>query len=261
MFDFDSVGIWGTSLAQHLSAVVTRDAGSLIRLRNPQYMEDAVDVLFAELCDRRDFVRAVSEWLKAQTVAAYHGSRLEDPDVEDIRQQGLLTLTAANRKPYLTKKLGSHRRWEEIHSRIDGVLECLGPSNRAGTREGSVHATISRGALLNGFNHYLTHGSEFDQHAASMLVGEDYKEVLAQYGKPRLVTLAVPGSIALEAANPFPALTREIPNLIREITHAWSYWLAYPNFSVAQQEFDCGLRFESDVPPSWIVSIEDIQIP
>jgi hypothetical protein len=113
---------------------------------------------------------------------------------------------------------------------------------------------------MKGFNHYLTHGSEFDQHAARELLGDDGTELLAKYGRPALITLAVPGTRAFEAANRCLVLVRDMPNVIREVIKVWAYWLAYPEFSVSRLKIDCGFIFDHDVPVRWIVSVEHVDI-
>jgi len=140
-------------------------------------------------------------------------------------------------------------------------LEKLSGKHEIGHREGQVHATLSRAGLLHGFNHYLTHGAEFDQHAAYRLMGDDGNELLAQYGRPVLITLAVPGDKALKAANPFREIGGDIPNVVREVIEVWSYWLAYPDFCAASQRFDCGFMFYEDVAAEWICNIEEIELP
>ncbi len=110
---------------------------------------------------------------------------------------------------------------------------------------------------MNGFNHYLTHGSEFDQCVVTLLLGEKGKELLAKYGEPVLVKLAVPGEKALAAANPY-RLNPESLNLVRQIIQVWAYWLAKPEFVVAKQEYDCGLIFYNNVSSEWIYSTDKV---
>ena len=74
-------------------------------------------------------------------------------------------------------------------------------ATKPGAEKGRVCLTLSRRALLHGFNHYLTHGSEFDQHVAYALLGNEGKELLREYGKARIIQVAVPGPDALKRAN------------------------------------------------------------
>jgi hypothetical protein len=255
--DFDDVQHWGPRLTVYLSSLVPlTSAANAIREGKPEFMEDASEIFFqAVYPDKAAFNSAVSGWIKDQAVGAYHGSRLDAPDIAAITENGLRTLRAEHRRECLRKKLSSHPEWSE--AMLDITLEKLGPGRFAGNREGQVHATISRGGLMKGFPHYLTHGSEFDQQVAKLLFGERGMELLARFGTPALVKLAVPGEQALAAANPYwhRSDPQESSNFVKEIIRVWAYWLAYPDFEVAKLEYDCGLIFNHDIPPEWIVSI------
>jgi hypothetical protein len=78
-FDFDDVQHWGPRLATYLSAIFPlTSAGDAIRDENPEFVEDASEIFFRVVCaDKAAFNAAVWGWIKEQTVAAYHGSRLE----------------------------------------------------------------------------------------------------------------------------------------------------------------------------------------
>jgi hypothetical protein len=233
-------------------------AGRIISSREPEFIENAAEIFFSEVFpDRSSFYSAIADWLEAQTVAAYHGSRLDDADITSISQRGLAVLSAESRRQCLRKKLSNHPLWSE--DKLDAVLQQLGPGGWAGRREGQVHATISRVGLMNGFKHYLTHGSEFDQHVVSLLFGAKDTEILRRYGMPILVRLAIPGEQAFAAANPYGVSQENGPNLVREIVQVWTCWLADPTFLVAKLEYDCGLIFFSDLPPAWIWSADRIE--
>jgi hypothetical protein len=123
-------------------------------------------------------------------------------------------------------------------------------------REGLVHATISRAGLIHRFNRYLMYGSEFDQVVAQTLISECGLRLLAGYGQPVVIKLCIPGTIALKAANPNPQLSEKMPYPIGDILYSWAQWTIDRNFSSAGVGVDCGLRFQSLVPPDWIVGHE-----
>jgi len=50
----------------------------------------------------------------------------------------------------------------------------------------------------------------------------------------------------------------DLPNLAREILHAWSFRLADPTFQSRKLEVDCGLVFKENVPAQWIEYIETL---
>jgi hypothetical protein len=259
-FDFDDVQHWGPRLTACVSALVPlTSAADAIRKRKPEFVEEASEVFFRVVYpDKAAFNSAVSGWIRDQSVVAYHGSRLDAQDRAAITENGLGTLCAEHRRECLRKKLCFHPQWSE--TLLDAALEKLGPKRVAGNREGQVHATISRGGLVNGFPHYLTHGSEFDQRAAKLLFGDDGMELLARFGTPVLIKLVVPGEEALAAANPYwhRSDPQESPNLVREIIQVWAYWLANPDFEVGKLQYDCGLIFNHDIPPGWIISIDKV---
>ncbi len=145
------------------------------------------------------------------------------------------------------------------------MLREFGPGERAGRREGQVHLTLSRGGLVNGFNHYLTRGSEFDQRVAHTLLGADGTALLEADGEPMIISVAVPGQVALDAANRYSAVDEclahgEVPVLVDEFVKSWCYGLAHPGFDCSTLEVDCGLVFESTVPAAWIVGIDPVSV-
>jgi hypothetical protein len=257
-FDFDNIRLWGPKLSLHISGMVPLALSrSAIRAGKPKYLEEAAKIFFSDVChEKARFTAEVAAWIKVQTVAAYHGSRLDDADIDAIRQEGLIVLSAERRREFLRKKLSACPVWCE--DKLDAVLKELGAGMSRGNREGQVHATISRGGLTSRFNHYLIYGSEFDQCVVNRLFGDTGKEQLARYGAPVLVKLAIPGEKALAAANLYMPDTDGHPNLVREITEVWTYWLADSRLVVADQGYDCGLIFNHDVPPGWISSIDKV---
>ena len=254
--DFDEIHVWGPKLSGHMSHLIPLElARQAISAGRPGYIEDAAKIFFSDVYqDKARFTAEVVAWIEAQTVTAYHGSRLGGAEVDALKREGLTALSAERRREPLRKKLSNDPRWCE--TKFDVAFTELVRGQSWGKREGQVHATISRGGLINGFNHYLTYGSEFDQCLLTLLFGSASKELLAQYGVPTLVQLAIPGGKALAAANPYTLNSNECPNLAREIVEVWTYWLADPTLAVANLEYDCGLVFDHDVPPEWIVSID-----
>ena len=99
-FDFDNIHLWGHGLSLYISSMVPLElARSAILAGNPEYLEDAASIFFSEVChDKTGFTAEVTAWMKVQTVAAYHGSRLDDADIDAIRQEGLTVLSAERRR-------------------------------------------------------------------------------------------------------------------------------------------------------------------
>jgi hypothetical protein len=147
-----------------------------------------------------------------------------------------------------------------VADKLDAAIEAYGQADRSGRRERQAHLTLSRSGLINGFNHYLTHGAEFDQHVANELLGQDVTELLSRDGKPRIIQFAVLGNLALDAAHPYFSIEDlrakgDLPNIIDKFLNAWSYRLAYPDFQARSLKIDCGIVFRSAVPPEWLIHI------
>jgi hypothetical protein len=86
--------------------------------------------------------------------------------------------------------------------------------------------------LVKHFNYYLRYGSEFDQHAAARLVGDQSKTIWTSYGKATLIILEVPGPEAFKAANLYGApYNDEFPSPLTDIANVWTNWLIDPTFS------------------------------
>jgi hypothetical protein len=180
-----------------------------------------------------------------------------------VRALGLIPLNAGARRARIERALSGHPDWAAAQRQLDKVLADLGQHNRAGHREGQVHLTLSRAGLENGFNHYLTHGAEFDQHAAQALLGDEGEALLAKDGKKTIVRVVVAGNRALQACHPYLTIEDQrargnVPNLVNELLKAWSYRLAHPGFDPRTLEVDCGLVFKETVPPDWIVKLETL---
>lgn len=230
--------------------------------RRPEFVEDALDILF-EHSDRDAVVDATLDWLRSGEIIGYHGTRLTPEEVESVRDLGLLPLDASARRVRLTRALSGHPQWQSVVSRLDEALEKHGRGQRAGGREGQVHLTLSRSGLVSGFSHYLSHGSEFDQHVAVYLLGDEGKDLLREDGTPILLKFAVPGADALEVAHPLFGIDDvrrqgEVPNIVNEFLKAWNYALAHPGFQSSTLRVDCGLFYRKPVPADWLIAAESV---
>ena len=264
MLDFDDNRSWGPTLTAALGGLLTNCVLEKLVTASPQYIEDACDLLFS-YADRTRVVDATLAWIRSTSVAGYHGGRLNQSEVESIRARGLFPLEANARRARLTRALSPHPSWGQVAHRLDAALRDYGPGEKAGRREGQVHLTLSRCGLVSGFNHYLTHGSEFDQRVAHALLGAGGAELLKTDGRATVIQAAIPGDDALNAVNRYftvdERLARgEVPGLVDELLKAWSYGLAHPDFDCGTLQVDCGLIFRSTVPPAWIVGIDTVSV-
>jgi hypothetical protein len=264
MFDFDHIEAWGPDLCRELSVAIPRDISQAIASGKPKLIEDARDILLSKV-DQTVVLGLVVNWLKLQTIVAYHGSRLTVEEIVNVRRDGLRVLKATDREQRLRAILSAHPRWPTVERSLTEVIDAYGVNwlqNNSGHREGSVHATISRAGLIRLFNHYLKYGSEFDQVVSARLLQDEGVELLGGYGSPIIFKIAVPGAVAFNAANPYlPELPIRLPHLVRELLDAWAFWLANPTLSTQTLEVDCRLKFSDDVPPEWIMDCEQVADP
>ncbi len=200
--NFDDSRNWIPLLTDALAALVSETFIGKLMAAAPKFVEDAFDLLLT--CPNRECVaHAAVGWIRSATIVGYHGTRLIDFEVHPIRDHGLVPLGANARRARLVRALSAHPKWDAVAHRPNTTLREHGVGTKAGGREGQVHLTVSRSGLGNGFNHYLTYGSEFDQHVAQGLLGSDGKELLRRDGRARVLRLAVPGQLALNATNRF----------------------------------------------------------
>jgi hypothetical protein len=261
--DFDAIDNWAPELAAALGQRVADSAGPKLAVAAPRYVEDTRDPLF-ELAGRDIVIDATLWWLRSRDIAAFHGTRLTDEEVAAVKSDGLVPLRAEERRARLIRALSRHRRWPEVLDLLDAEIEAHGRGEVAGRREGDVHLTLSKAGLIESFNHYLMHGAEFDQHVAHALLGQEGKDLLAGDGRPSVVEAAIPGGLALEAANPHFGIDiirarGDVPSLVNEFLKAWSYHLAHPGYSSRRLKADCPLVFRDTVPASWIREVHILE--
>ena len=256
MIDFDDIDEWEPELSAALSPHLPDSVGPTPAAVAPEYVEDALDLLFG--VSRRDaIIDATLTWIRSTSIAGYHGTRLTDTEMASIRATGLVPLKAEARRNRLIRALSPHPDWPRVADKLDAAMQ----GSDVRYREGQVHLTLSKAGLTNGFNHYLTHGSEFDQHLAYKLLGLDGKELLAHDGESTVICFSIPGPLALDAANQYFDIDTVrarggIPNLVNEFLTVWSYRLAHPEFQSRTLESDCGMMFRSTVPADWIIDFD-----
>ena len=260
MLDFDCIDDWAPKLNVALEDYLHEGITSALMGAAPEFIEDARDLLF-ELTDRDAIIDAMLAWMRSTQVIGYHGTRLTDAEVVSVRDLGLLPLRASARRVRLSRVLSVHPRWNEVADGLDAAIQA-----HAGSRENRVDLTLSRAGLIQRFNHYLTHGAEFDQCVADALLGVEGTNLLMRDGQPRIIHVAVPGNAALDAAHPYIDIEAlrargDLPKLIGDFLMAWSYGLAYPNFQARTLKVDRGMVFRSVVPSDWLLRIETVTEP
>ena len=259
---FDEVDHWAAALTAALTPHVPQSVRNEIRRANPEYIEDAADLLL-DLCSRDVIVGAALAWIQSVAIAGYHGTRLTDAEVAAVRAEGLVPLNPPLRRARLERALSAHPRWPQVGIRLDSEIESYGARAAGGRRDGQAHLTLSRAGLTQSFNHYLTHGSEFDQSVARALLNDEGLALLAKDGDARVIEFAVPGAAALNAAHPYFSVEDllgrgELPNIARDFIQVWSFRQARATYQCRDLTLDCGMIFRSTVPSEWILTIETL---
>ncbi len=255
---FDDPETWEDQLKKHLGTLFT-DREAVLQ-KPHRYVEDARRTLLDPV-GRVPIIESTLQWIRENNLSCYHGTRLTKDDLASIRTRGLIPLSATDREDRLKRALSSHPRWIEIEPKLPSALDRGGKGVQIGNRSGQVHLTLSQAGLTNGFNHYLTHGSEFDQHIAYQLLGDDGMNLLAADGDAYVLHVKVPGDIAVQAAHRFftpddIVNQGDTPNLVSEFLEVLSYRVANPTFNPAELTVDCGLVLTSAIPSQWIAGCQ-----
>lgn len=260
MLDYDLIDDWAPQLERALADAVPATVRQKIAGTRYEFVEDALEDLLRG-ADRGQVVERALRWITEGHVLAYHGTRLIQEDVISIGTNGLQPLVAMQRRGRLQRALCSHRSWKEVEGKLDDVLRAHSGVGTLRHREGQVHLTLSRSGLVNGFNHYLAQGSEFDGLIAYDLLGDEGRALLATDGTALVVKVAVPGRSAIEGTQRFFTMEQtlargDLPNLVAPFLEAWAFKLSDPTYQSSQQMLDCGIWYREAVPAKWIVGIE-----
>ncbi|WP_156359685.1 hypothetical protein [Sphingomonas sp. Leaf28] len=248
-FDFDTIGEWAPRLSVALDALVPNRLRERVRNGPVAWLGDALDIILEDV-ERCDLIAVTRAWLRDQTIVAYHGSRLSANEITSVRAGGLMALDPAARGDRLEKTLSRHPSWAEASNGLGAAVRDFG-DGQFGRRQGQAHLTISRGALLTAFNHYLVEGSEFDQAVAVELLGKGARALLQEGRLPVLFTVEVPGFRAIEVGERW-LHDGEMSGLVRLVLQFWANWLYDPAFDPGTQHVDFGLMFYEDIPPAWV---------
>lgn len=248
-FDFDTIGEWAPRLSAALDSLVPNRLRERVKTGPVTWLDDALDIILEDV-EPSDLIGATRAWLHAQTIVAYHGSRLSADEITSVRAGGLMALDPAARRDRLAATLSRHPSWTEASIGLDAAVRDFG-DGQFGRRQGQAHLTISRGALLTAFNHYLVEGSEFDQAVAVELLGKGARALLQEGRSPVLFTVEMPGPRAMGVGERW-LRDGEMPGLVRLVLQFWANWLYDPALDPGMQHVDFGLIFYEDIPPDWV---------
>lgn len=260
IIDFDDISTWENDLINFLGPLFSKHIPAL--QKHHEYVEDSLDTLLAST-DRQKIIEATLDWISRNEIASYHGSRLTLDELNSVKRHGLLPLVAQARDERIRRALSAHPKWQSVSRSLPELIERGANGVHIGNRTNQVHLTLSRNALENGFNHYITHGSEFDQSIACQLLGQEGVDLLSLDGEPYIFAFAVPGQLAISAAHryfsPEEMISRgSVPNIVNEFLKILSYRQFDPSYTPDRLKVHCGLVFKINVPTTWLISVIEV---
>lgn len=263
MIHYDKFETWERSFGDLVVRLLGEEAVNNLASSHFEYIEDAGDFVVKH-SDIETVSTEIQGWIRAHEFCVFHGTRLLPEEIFSVQQKGLRPLVATDREQRLREILARHPRWYSVENRLLEVIEDVGPKEKQGRRQGQVHFSLSRSGLENDFNHYLTHGSEFDQHVVHRLFGDQSGlELLNSETVPVLVHVSFSGEQLIQAAHPhfsysYVVSMGEIPGLARTFLNAWAFKVANPSFDIEQLQTDCCMMEQVATPPERILNIEKL---
>lgn len=256
VIDFDRIEEWSPWFTEAIGAIAPFGLLEELRALHPEYIEDARDFLRDRL-GIDAITNQLTTSLSGCRVRVYHGTRLDLDQIALVKEVGLRPLQLADRKSAIVRIASLHPRWRDVEGQLDRVLNEIGPGRLAGHREdGSVHVCFSRSGLINGCNHYLTHGAEVDNHVFDALFGRDGRDYLPAQRQPVLFSFEPTFDETARAANPWGFPSDDFPSLIRILLGLWAYRQTDPKFESASLEDCSAAKFERPIAAEEITGVE-----
>ncbi|WP_095204518.1 hypothetical protein [Mesorhizobium carmichaelinearum] len=249
--DFDS-NDWMAQLGEALRCSVPESARLSLPSASVTYYEEALDALIDD-ASLSQVVDDVLDWIRANSLQVYHGTRLTDEEARLLKRDGLRPLSIGDRIGWLRSTFPDLR-----DTLTEAVVTAAMHKGQLRHRENQVHAAILRAEMLRGYD-YLFEGSEFDRRLLQFGGHPELVNVLRSRGESRLVRLVIPGDEALDAMHPFFPIDwvraqDGYPNLVRELLRAWAYEIhrpGEPRFGV-----DACLMFRKALPGAYVEDVE-----
>lgn len=263
MIYYDEFETWQGSFCDLVVGLLGEEEVINLASSDLECVEDAGNVVVTQL-GIKTVSTEIRDWLSAREFCVFHGTRLLPEEILSVEQKGLLPLVASDREQRLRKILERHPKWDSVQDGLLKVLEDVGPKEQQGRRQGQVHFSLSRSGLVNDFNHYLTHGSEFDQHVVKRLFHDQSGlDLLNSETVPVLIHASISGEELIMGAHPYFSYSEvmdwgQVPGLARTFLNTWSFKTAKQSFDIAELQTDCCLTQWAETPPERILKIEKL---
>jgi len=257
MINYDNINDWRPKLTNVLGQLVPESAKQEIADAKLKCCEDVLN-LFFELTDKEAIIDKMLDWLQSTKIVCFHSTRLTDIEVESIRKNGLILLDANNRYNRLVDVLSPHPEWSNKKHLLKKIIKKYGQENCEGRRDGVVCFALSEDRK----NHYLIYGSEFDRCVVRDIFPkkEEGLNLLYKYGKPRIISIKIPGDLVLETTDvELVQATGDVPNIVKEFLYTWCYKLANLSSKKIKDNFDnCSLTFQKPFLSNCIIDIKTL---
>lgn len=259
---YDKFQTWEASFDDLVEPLIGPQNLTKLTTSEFEFIEDAGDFV-SSLTGIKSISVEILSWLTKNEFCVFHGTRLLPKEVASIHDVGLQPLAALSRQDRLSEIFGNYDDWEIVKENLADVLGDVGPKQKQGRREGQVHFSLSRSGLANGFDHYLTHGSEFDQHVASRLFPDDSGlRLLQSRTVPYLIHVKMSGEDLVKGAHPHFSYQDvikmgEVPGLGSAFLNAWAFKKSKPDFDIIKLRTDCCVMQKEVTSPEKILEIEE----
>ena len=203
MIYYDAFDTWGDSFGEFVLPLIGQKYLDQLGNADFEYIEDAGEFV-SGITGVKRISSEIFNWVSRNEFCVFHGTRLLPSELKSLIAVGLKPLEALSRQERLSEIFSRHEDWGWVKEGLIEVLRDVGPRERDGRREQQIHFSLSKTGLVNGFNHYLTHGSEFDQRVASRLFSDDSGlRLLRSETTPYLVHVKISGQKLIQGAHPF----------------------------------------------------------
>lgn len=263
MIYYDRFETWEPSFSKVVEDLVGKEPIRKLAVLDFEFIEDAGDFI-THASGIKEVSTKILDWIHQNEFCVFHGTRLLPNEFASISDSGLMPLVASQREERLRRILCQHKDWKNCEGDLANVIEKIGPGKKVGAREGQIHFSLSRSGLVNGFDHYLAYGSEFDQRVSQVLFGNDTGlDLLRSSTSAYLVHVKMTGEDLVAGAHPFFSYEDvigmgEVPGLGSTFLNAWAFKMSRPDYELDRLRTDCCMVLKRNVFPEDVVSLEKI---
>jgi len=255
IFEYDHIEVWGHWMRAAMAEIMPPGILEDLKRQKFKFLEDAFDFLMEHMTPERVMAQ-ISTSFSSCSFRVYHGTRLTDSELSCVRLEGLKPLSLESRRQQIISRLKEHPGWNQFsEAKLDRAMRSMAINAR---QDDCVHVCFSRHGLVQGCNHYLTHGAEVDGVLAHAVLGETADEFLLKDRRPFVISFLAPFSEAVAAAqgtgNSLEARFAFLKHLLRR----WAYWELHPDFRTTAHPDDSAARFSGPISAERIERIQNI---